>query len=77
MTTRTSHRIGLGLIGAGLLALASGALPAGAHISGDKGEVPAGGYTQVTFTVPHGCEESPTSKICTPASCISRAVVKS
>jgi len=63
MPTRTSHRIGLGLVGAGLLALAAGALPAGAHISGDKGEVPAGGYTQVTFTVPHGCEDEPTSAI--------------
>ena len=63
MTTRTSHRIGLGLVGAGLLALAAGALPAGAHISGDKGEVPAGAYTQVTFTVPHGCEDEPTTAI--------------
>lgn len=63
MTTRTSHRIGLGLVGAGLLALAAGALPAGAHISGDKGEVPAGAYTQVTFTVPHGCEDEPTTTL--------------
>jgi uncharacterized protein YcnI len=63
MTTRVSHRIGLGLVGAGLLALASGALPAGAHVTGDKGEVPAGAYTQVTFTVPHGCEDEPTTAI--------------
>ncbi len=66
MTTRTPHRIGLGLVGAGLLALAAGALPAGAHISGDKGEVPAGAYTQVTFTVPHGCEDEPTTAIAIP-----------
>lgn len=63
MTIRTVHRIGLGLVGAGILALGSAALPAGAHISGDKGEVPAGGYTQVSFTVPHGCEDEPTSAL--------------
>lgn len=61
MTTRTT-RLGLGLLGAGALALGLG-VPAGAHISPDRDEVPAGGYTQVTFTVPHGCEESPTRVI--------------
>lgn len=56
------HRLGLGVLGAGALALALG-LPAGAHVTVDKDSVPAGGYTQVTLTVPHGCEEAPTSKI--------------
>lgn len=62
MTTRT-HRIGFGLLAAGVLALGLGALPAGAHITGDKDEVPAGAYTSVSFTVPHGCEDSPTRRL--------------
>lgn len=61
MTTRFT-RIGLGLLGTGALALGLTA-PAGAHISPDKGEVPAGGYTTVTFTVGHGCEDSPTREV--------------
>lgn len=56
------HRLGLGLLGAGVLALGL-AVPASAHISPDKDSVPAGGFTAVSLTVPHGCEESPTSKI--------------
>lgn len=48
-------------IAAGALALL--AAPAGAHISPDKDEVAAGSYNQVTLTVPHGCEESPTKQI--------------
>ncbi|HEV7721205.1 MAG TPA: YcnI family protein [Iamia sp.] len=55
----TVHRLGLGLLGAGVLALGL-AVPAGAHITGDKDSVPAGGFTSVTLTVPHGCEDSPT-----------------
>ena len=63
MTThRRPARIGLGLLGAAALAFGLSA-PAGAHISGDKSEVPAGGYTQVTFTVPHGCDDSPTTAL--------------
>ncbi|HMJ77480.1 MAG TPA: YcnI family protein [Iamia sp.] len=58
----TVHRLGLGLLGAGVLALGL-AVPAGAHITGDKDSVPAGGFTSVTLTVPHGCEDSPTSKL--------------
>jgi periplasmic copper chaperone A len=61
MTTRFT-RIGLGLLGTGALALGLAA-PAGAHISPDKGEVPAGGFTSVTFTVGHGCEDSPTREV--------------
>ncbi|HEX7131432.1 MAG TPA: YcnI family protein [Iamia sp.] len=58
----TAHRLGLGLLGAGVLALGL-AVPASAHITVDTGSVPAGGFTAVTLTVPHGCEESPTSEI--------------
>lgn len=61
MTTRTT-RLALGLVAAGALALGLTA-PAGAHIVGDKETVPAGGYTQVTFTVGHGCEDSPTRQV--------------
>jgi uncharacterized protein YcnI len=56
------HRLGLGLIGGGVLALGL-ALPAGAHVTVDTDSVPAGGFTAVTLTVPHGCEDAPTSKI--------------
>jgi len=58
----TVHRLGLGLLGAGVLALGL-AVPAGAHITSDKDSVPAGEFTSVTLTVPHGCEESPTSAL--------------
>ncbi len=58
----TVHRLGLGLLGAGALALGL-AVPAGAHVTVDTDAVPAGGFTAVTLTVPHGCEESPTRSI--------------
>jgi uncharacterized protein YcnI len=60
--TTAARRLALGLLGAGALALGL-ATPAGAHITGDTDAVPAGAYTQVTFTVPHGCEESPTRQL--------------
>jgi uncharacterized protein YcnI len=58
----TARRLALGLLGAGALALGLAA-PASAHVTGDKDTVPAGGYTQVTFTVPHGCEEAATDTV--------------
>lgn len=61
MTNRIA-RIGLGLLGTGALALGL-ALPAGAHVTADKSEVPAGGYTQVSLTVPHGCGDLPTERL--------------
>lgn len=61
-TIMFTRRLTLGLLGAGALALGL-ATPASAHVTGDKDSVPAGGYTQVTFTVPHGCEESPTKQL--------------
>ena len=56
----TGLAVGLGLGPAtGLL----GAGPATAHVSADKSEVPAGGFTAVTLTVGHGCDGSPTTSI--------------
>jgi periplasmic copper chaperone A len=62
---RTTARMAAGGSGvaAALLLTLVAAPPAGAHITPDKEEVPAGGYTQVTLTVPHGCEESPTRQL--------------
>lgn len=64
MSTTTARRAaaaaGLAL---GLGALLFGAYPAAAHVTADKTEVPAGGFTAVTLTVPHGCEGSPTRQL--------------
>lgn len=46
----------------GALALALTA-SASAHISADPAEGPADGYMTANFQVPHGCEESPTTRI--------------
>lgn len=48
-------------VAAGILAL--WAAPAGAHITPDKDEVPAGSYNTVTLSVGHGCEDSPTKEL--------------
>jgi uncharacterized protein YcnI len=37
--------------------------PASAHVVVDPAAAPAGGYTKLTFRVPHGCDGSPTVKI--------------
>lgn len=50
-------------VAAVLLLTTALASPAGAHVTPDKDEVPAGSYNSVTLTVPHGCEESPTRAI--------------
>jgi uncharacterized protein YcnI len=64
MTTTLCRAAGLSLgVGVGLGALVLGAGPASAHVSPDKSEVPAGGFTDVTLTVPHGCEASPTTQL--------------
>ena len=49
---------------AGLAGLASLALaaPAAAHITTDPAEAPSDGYATVSFQIPHGCEESPTTQ---------------
>lgn len=36
---------------------------ASAHVSADASSTAAGSYTVVTFSVPHGCEESPTQVV--------------
>lgn len=46
---------------AGLTLVGAGA--ASAHVSPDKTEVPAGGYTDVQLLVPHGCDGSPTNTV--------------
>ncbi len=39
------------------------AAPAAAHISPEETTVPAGSFTSVTLTVPHGCDDSPTREL--------------
>ena len=64
MTTSTRRAAGLILgLGCGLGALVLGAGPAAAHVTPDKSEVPAGGFTAITLTVGHGCEGSPTTQV--------------
>ncbi len=46
----------------GALALAL-AGSAGAHITANPAEGPSDGYATVSFQVPHGCEESPTTQL--------------
>ena len=46
--------------GAALVALAG---PASAHVEPTPSEVPAGSTQIISFTVPHGCDGSPTTKI--------------
>jgi periplasmic copper chaperone A len=46
--------------GALTLALAA---PAAAHITVDPAEGPSDGFATVNFQVPHGCEESPTTRV--------------
>jgi uncharacterized protein YcnI len=36
---------------------------AGAHITANPGEAPSDGYANVSFSVGHGCEESPTTQV--------------
>ncbi len=57
--------VGRGLLGLGGAAVGTVllAVPAGAHVSPDKSEVPAGGFTSVALTVGHGCEASPTRQV--------------
>lgn len=64
-TRRTPVLAAVPVLTAGLVlgALLLGAGPASAHVSADKSEVPAGGFTAVTLTVPHGCEASPTRQL--------------
>lgn len=53
--------LGAGTAALGIVALSAGA--ASAHVSVSPNTTAAGGYAVLTFSVPHGCEGSPTSKI--------------
>jgi uncharacterized protein YcnI len=53
----------LGALGAATGGLMLMAGPASAHISPTPGEVPADGFTAVSLTVGHGCDESPTRQL--------------
>lgn len=46
-----------------VLAAAALAPAASAHVTANPAEAPADGYTMVKFRVPHGCEESATTKL--------------
>ena len=39
------------------------AAPAAAHITTNPSEAPSDGYATVSFQIPHGCEESPTTQV--------------
>lgn len=58
-TTPLAAALGVGA----LLALASAPLAAGAHVGADASSTAAGSYTVITFSVPHGCDGSPTTEV--------------
>lgn len=66
-TRRTPARLlvrGAAVTGAaGLVSLAGLAGPASAHVSVTPSDTGAGAYTVLTFSVPHGCDGSPTTKL--------------
>ncbi len=49
--------------GAVALALGLWAAPASAHVEPSLGSAPAGSTQTISFTIPHGCDGSPTTKI--------------
>ncbi len=55
-------RIALALLG-GVAAVLAAAAPAGAHVSPDRSEVPAGSSTDLHLGTGHGCDGSPTTMI--------------
>lgn len=62
MSTRPT-RLAAGSLAAGVGVLVLGAAPASAHVFAEETEVAAGAFSQVTITVPHGCEGSPTTQL--------------
>ena len=62
MSTRPT-RLAAGTLAAGVGVLVLGAAPASAHVFAEETEVAAGAFSQVTITVPHGCEGSPTTQL--------------
>jgi uncharacterized protein YcnI len=61
-TRRSLARLGATAGAAGLLTLGLAA-PASAHVTITPSDTAAGAYTVLTFSVPHGCEGSPTTGI--------------
>lgn len=59
-TSRTTARLLAAGLFAGALALAA---PAAAHVSVSPSTTEAGGYAILTFSVPHGCDGSATTKL--------------
>lgn len=57
--TRAAGSAAVALAAGAVLALAP-ALSASAHVSASASSTAAGSYTVITFSVPHGCEGSPT-----------------
>jgi uncharacterized protein YcnI len=49
----------LALLGVALLA----APAAAAHVTANPTQAPAGGFAMISFRVPHGCDDSPTTKL--------------
>jgi uncharacterized protein YcnI len=59
---RTTASLAIAAVAGTALAL-SAPLAAQAHVSANATSTAAGSYTVVTFSVPHGCEESPTQVV--------------
>jgi len=62
MSIRTFARLGALPAATAAIAL-SLAYPASAHVSASVTDASAGAYTVLTLSVPHGCEDSPTTRI--------------
>ena len=62
MSVRTFARLGALPVATAAIAL-SLVPPASAHVGATVSDASAGAYTIATFSVPHGCEGSPTTKI--------------
>ncbi|HNI36531.1 MAG TPA: DUF1775 domain-containing protein, partial [Microthrixaceae bacterium] len=60
--SRSTARVALtvGAVGAGIVL---GASPASAHVSIQEDVQAADSYALLSFGVPHGCDESPTTKV--------------
>lgn len=60
--SRMSTRIGATALAAGAI-VAMAAAPASAHVTVTPDTTAAGAYAVLTFSVPHGCEGSPTTRV--------------
>ena len=61
-STRTTASL-IAALGAGAVLALAPALAASAHVSASASSTAAGSYSIVTFSVPHGCDGSPTTAI--------------